>query len=81
MTAAIDEGLSKLPQAEGELVALAGTATTVAAIHLGMTSYDGKKVDGLRIPTARLRDVILDQAVALSLSDASFRDSIHDVPM
>lgn len=60
VTAAIDEGLSKLPQAEGELVALAGTATTVAAIHLGMTSYDGKKVDGLRIPTARLRDVILD---------------------
>ncbi len=58
--ATIDAELAKLPQPEGELVALAGTATTVAALHLGMRSYDGSKVDGLRIPTARVRELIVE---------------------
>ncbi len=53
--ATIDAELAKLPQPEGELVALAGTATTVAALYLGMEHYDGSKVDGLRIPTAQVK--------------------------
>jgi exopolyphosphatase/guanosine-5'-triphosphate,3'-diphosphate pyrophosphatase len=60
LLAAIDAGLDKLPTPEGELVALAGTATTVAALHLGMVDYDGRKVDGLRLGTDRLREIILD---------------------
>lgn len=58
--AAIHAGLDKLPTPEGELVALAGTATTVAALHLGMTTYDGSRVEGLRIPTARVRELVMD---------------------
>ena len=52
LTAAIDAGLDALPQPEGELVALAGTATTVAALYLQLAEYDGRRVDGLRVPTA-----------------------------
>ncbi len=59
LTAAIDAGLDKLPTPEGELVALAGTATTVAALHLGLAEYDGRKVDGLRVATARMRELIV----------------------
>jgi len=60
LTDAIDAGLAKLPSSEGELVALAGTATTVAALHLGLAEYDGRKVDGLRVPTDRLREIIVN---------------------
>ncbi len=58
LTAAIDAGLDGLPQPEGELVALAGTATTVAALYLQLAEYDGRRVDGLRVPTARMREII-----------------------
>jgi exopolyphosphatase/guanosine-5'-triphosphate,3'-diphosphate pyrophosphatase len=55
---AIDAALAHLPKPEGELVALAGTATTIGAIHLGLTQYDGKLVDGLRMPTSRVREIV-----------------------
>ena len=58
LTAAIDAGLDGLPQPEGELVALAGTGTTVAALYLQLAEYDGRRVDGLRVPTARMREII-----------------------
>lgn len=54
---AIDSAIEELPAPEGELVALAGTATTLAALHLGLKNYDGKQVDGLRLSVDRLRDL------------------------
>lgn len=52
----IDAAISELPVARGPLVALAGTATSVAALQLGdrMPSYDGDLVDGLQLPCATL---------------------------
>ncbi|MFO0622462.1 MAG: Ppx/GppA phosphatase family protein [Polyangia bacterium] len=58
LTEAIETELAKLPSVEGELVALAGTATTVAALHLGLREYDGRKVDGMRIATTTMREII-----------------------
>jgi exopolyphosphatase/guanosine-5'-triphosphate,3'-diphosphate pyrophosphatase len=53
----VQRELAALPAAEGELVALAGTATTVAAIHLGLTVHDSARLDGLRVPTAALSEL------------------------
>jgi len=50
----IDAALSDLPTPAGELVALAGTATTLAAIHLGLSQHDSARVEGLRIPISAL---------------------------
>jgi exopolyphosphatase/guanosine-5'-triphosphate,3'-diphosphate pyrophosphatase len=43
--------IAALPEPEGELCALAGTATTIAAIHLGLAEHDSARLDGLSIPT------------------------------
>jgi len=48
----VRSALTALPAPEGELVALAGTATTIAAIHLGLSVHDSARLDGLRMPTA-----------------------------
>lgn len=50
----IQRELEKLPAPEGELVALAGTATTIAAMHLGLSAHDSARIDGLRIKVAAL---------------------------
>ncbi len=50
----IKRALVDLPAPEGELVGLAGTVTSVAAIHLGLEPYDGERVEGLRLPVADL---------------------------
>jgi exopolyphosphatase/guanosine-5'-triphosphate,3'-diphosphate pyrophosphatase len=45
------------------LIAVAGTATTLAAMELGLTVYDGAKVHGSRLTRAALRrwiDRLLD---------------------
>lgn len=57
---AIDQAIAELPEARGELVALAGTATTVASLHLGaaMPTYDGERVDGLRLSVAQLGELV-----------------------
>lgn len=49
--------IAALPTPEGELVALAGTATTVGAIHLGLKAHDSARLDGLRVPTAALSTI------------------------
>lgn len=50
----IAQELTKLPAPEGELVALAGTATTIAAMHLELAAHDSARIDGLRLPVAKL---------------------------
>jgi len=56
LISAIDAAIAELPTARGQLVALAGTATSIAALQLGdrMPSYDGDMVDGLQLKTATL---------------------------
>lgn len=50
----VQRELNNLPAPEGELVALAGTATTLAAMHLELPAHDSARIDGLRIPVAAL---------------------------
>lgn len=54
----IEEALDGLPEPAGELVALAGTATTVGALHLGLTSYDSARIDGMRVPVPALAALV-----------------------
>ncbi len=44
------------------LLGTSGTITTLASVHLGLTSYDRRAVDGLRVPTASLRAISADLA-------------------
>ncbi|MFO0578721.1 MAG: hypothetical protein U1A78_32360 [Polyangia bacterium] len=58
LIATIDKALEGLPQPQGELVALAGTATTAAALHLGLETYDSARIDGMRLPVAGLAELV-----------------------
>lgn len=57
---AIDQAIAALPQPQGDLVALAGTATSVASLHLGaaMPTYDGERIDGMRLSVADVEQLI-----------------------
>lgn len=50
------------------LVATAGTATTLAAIDLRMTTYDGERVTGHRLSRQRLQE-LLDHLCSLPLAE------------
>jgi len=50
------------------LVATAGTATTLAAIDLRMTTYDGERVTGHRLSRKRLQE-LLDHLCSLPLAE------------
>ena len=43
---------------ETELIGTAGTATTLAAIHLGLTTYDRTRVDGHRLSITRVSELL-----------------------
>lgn len=60
LIADIDQAIAALPESRGELVSLAGTATSLAALHLGdsMPTYDGERVDGLRFDVADLQRLV-----------------------
>jgi exopolyphosphatase/guanosine-5'-triphosphate,3'-diphosphate pyrophosphatase len=40
------------------VVGIAGTVTTLGAVALGMTTYDGSRVHGLSLPIAELERVV-----------------------
>ena len=54
----IRAAIKDLPQARGPLVALAGTATTLGALHLGLKEHDSKRLDGLKLPVAALTQLL-----------------------
>jgi exopolyphosphatase/guanosine-5'-triphosphate,3'-diphosphate pyrophosphatase len=54
----IDRALFTLPPPEGALCGLAGTVTTLGAMHLGLRTYDSARVDGMRLGVAALRELV-----------------------
>ena len=56
--AGLDRALSVVPiSAAGSLVGLAGSVTTVAAIHLGLTEYEPAAIHRARVPASAVRDI------------------------
>ena len=56
--AALDEATRLVPiSAIGSLVGLAGSVTTVAAIHLGLTKYDPVAIHRARVPASAVREI------------------------
>lgn len=68
LCAAIDEAIARLPPPRGELVALAGTATTVAALYLKLPAHDSAAIDGLRLPVPAL-EALVDELGSLNVAD------------
>ncbi len=52
----------------GELVGVAGTVTTLAAVHLGVHPYDGARVHGARLTRAEL-EATLERLASLPLAE------------
>jgi exopolyphosphatase/guanosine-5'-triphosphate,3'-diphosphate pyrophosphatase len=59
-----DRALAGAPTPEGDLVGIAGTVTTVCAIHLGLARYDADHVHGARLQRADV-DAVVDRIAAL----------------
>ncbi len=68
LCASIDAALDGLPTPRGELFALAGTATTVAAIYLALPQHDSARIDGLRLPMDALC-AICDKLASQTLAE------------
>lgn len=53
--------------ADCRLLGTSGTVTTLASVYLGLTHYERRQVDGLRVDVASMRDIctmLADQSVA-----------------
>ncbi|WP_310038247.1 MULTISPECIES: Ppx/GppA phosphatase family protein [unclassified Sphingomonas] len=59
VAAAFAPFISRLPSVRGtpRLLGTSGTVTTLASVHLGLSSYDRNAVDGLIVPAASMRAV------------------------
>lgn len=71
--AALDAGLAELATAGaggpvGTLVAVAGTATTLAALHLGLTAYEEDRIHGAAVPAAAL-DELATRLVGMTVAE------------
>ena len=55
---AIDEALASGPAPRGEIIGVAGTVTTLCAIHLALDSYDPERVHGARIARTDIEAVV-----------------------
>ena len=63
--AGLDRALSVVPiAAAGSLVGLAGSVTTVAAIHLGLTEYEPAAIHRTRVPAGAVRGISEDLLTA-----------------
>lgn len=63
------------PRTARALVAVAGTATTLGALHLGLDSYDEDRIHGTRLPA----DALDDLAARLSAMTAAERGQLGPV--
>lgn len=64
----IDRALDQAPPPQGELIGIAGTVTTVCAIHLALDTYDGARVHGTRIARADV-DAIAERLGCLPVAE------------
>ena len=58
LTAAIDLALAGAPAASGEIIGIAGTVTTLCALHLGLADYDPRRVHGHRLHRDEVRAIV-----------------------
>jgi len=77
-------GLSQRAQAGMPLVAVAGTATTIGALHLGLDSYDEDRIHGVVVPSddvTQLARMLMamssDERARLGPMQAGREDVIH----
>jgi exopolyphosphatase/guanosine-5'-triphosphate,3'-diphosphate pyrophosphatase len=63
----IDEALARAPAPRGAVIGVAGTVTTLCAIHLGLDSYDPARVHGATLH-ARDLDAIVDMLARTPLA-------------
>ncbi|MCS6915963.1 MAG: Ppx/GppA family phosphatase [Myxococcales bacterium] len=56
--AAIAEAVAQLPAPRGELCGVAGTVTTLAALHLGLRAHDSARLEGHRVPVPELAALV-----------------------
>lgn len=54
--------------APARLLGTSGTVTTLASLHLGLTSYDRRAIDGLIVPARSMRD-ISERLSAMSVAE------------
>ena len=63
IVARLDEAEQRLgsgagsPRRPASIVGVAGTATTLGALHLGLERYDPERIHGTRVPAGALRDL------------------------
>jgi exopolyphosphatase / guanosine-5'-triphosphate,3'-diphosphate pyrophosphatase len=50
------------PRAASALIGVAGTSTTLGALHLGLEEYDPTRIHGTRVPTVAVRDLAVQLA-------------------
>jgi exopolyphosphatase/guanosine-5'-triphosphate,3'-diphosphate pyrophosphatase len=75
--AALDEATRLVPiSAIGSLVGLAGSVTTVAAIHLGLTKYDPVAIHRARVPASAARE-ISDRLLVASHAERAAIPAMH----
>ncbi|MBA2342988.1 MAG: hypothetical protein H0V85_05965, partial [Thermoleophilaceae bacterium] len=69
LLADIDGQLAAATIPEGvAVVATAGTATTLAAVELGLERYDPAKIHGVRVPVASV-DAVLARLLAMTVAE------------
>lgn len=68
IVARLDEAEQRLaaggasPRRPASIVGVAGTATTLGALHLGLERYDPERIHGTRVPAGALRDLSVQLA-------------------
>jgi exopolyphosphatase / guanosine-5'-triphosphate,3'-diphosphate pyrophosphatase len=71
---------ARLPVDEGDhrLMGTSGTVTTLASVYLKLQSYDRRKIDGLHLPTAAMREISQELARRTPAGRAEFPTIGHE---
>jgi exopolyphosphatase / guanosine-5'-triphosphate,3'-diphosphate pyrophosphatase len=71
---------ARLPAGEGDhrLMGTSGTVTTLASVYLKLQSYDRRKIDGLHLPSAAMREISQELARRTPAARAEFPTIGHE---